>query len=158
MPARCLCLKSGRCRWPRQVRASLAFATSPRQVEYLLNLSRFAARHPEVDVPYGTTRNEAAHNQLKSFYRNVLHQTGRNAQMVAAVCTSAKLLAGWMQRIPNLADVRREEHEVLRYALSSIAGSPPDLTVRPRMRGKTRHNPSVDENALPQGAKRLRRS
>ena len=67
------------------MRASLAFATAPRQVEYLLNLSRCAARRPEVDVPYGTTRNEAAHNQLKSYFRNVILQTGRNAQMIAAV-------------------------------------------------------------------------
>ena len=73
-------------------------------------------------------------------------------------CTSAKLLAGWMQRIPNLADVLREEHEVLRYALSSIAAMAPDATVRPRIRSKARGNPSVDEDALAPGAKRLRRS
>ena len=72
-------------------------------------------------------------------------------------CTTAKLLAGWMQRIPNLADASREEHEILRFAFSSIAASPPEVTIRPLMRGKTRYNPSVDLSALPPGAKRLRR-
>ncbi|CAK0896519.1 unnamed protein product [Prorocentrum cordatum] len=72
------------------VRASPAFATSPRRVEHLFDSSLFAAGRPEVDVPSGAARDE-----------------------VATACASVKLPAGWMQRIPNLADARPEEREVL---------------------------------------------
>ena len=63
-----------------------------------------------------------------------------------------------MRRISDLADASREEHEILPLALSSIAARPPEVTFRPLMRGKTHYDPSVDVNALPPGAKRLRRS
>eukprot|EP00959_Pyramimonas_sp_CCMP1952_P226741 4740827-Pyramimonas_sp.AAC.1 len=60
--------------------ASLRYATSPAQLEYLLNLSRFTARGPSVQVLYGTTRNDAFHLQLKAFFRIVFIQTEQGAR------------------------------------------------------------------------------
>ena len=54
------------------VLSALAHATKPREMAFLMNLSRFSARHPDVDIPYGTVKNEALHMQLKSFYRNIV--------------------------------------------------------------------------------------
>eukprot|EP00959_Pyramimonas_sp_CCMP1952_P381712 7998642-Pyramimonas_sp.AAC.1 len=59
---------------------ALRYATSPAQLEYILNLGRFIARKPSVQVVYGTARNEALHMQLKAFFRNVFMQTERNAR------------------------------------------------------------------------------
>eukprot|EP00959_Pyramimonas_sp_CCMP1952_P146119 3059505-Pyramimonas_sp.AAC.1 len=59
---------------------SLRYATSSKQLEYLLNLGRFIARNPDMEVMYGTTRNEALHMQLEAFFRNVFIQTERNAR------------------------------------------------------------------------------
>ena len=57
--------------------ASLTHATSPNQLAYLQNFGLFVAKHPHIDVMYGTTRNEAFHKQLLSFFRNVMFQTSR---------------------------------------------------------------------------------
>ena len=67
------------------VLSSLAHATRPEGLEYLMNFARFVQRYPQETVPYGTTRNEAFHRQLKSFFRNIMHQSARNARIVCDI-------------------------------------------------------------------------
>eukprot|EP00973_Karenia_brevis_P040920 5662360-Karenia_brevis.AAC.1 len=74
------------------VLGSLTFATSPQQLAYLQNYAKFIAEHPDIDVMYGTTKNEAFHAQLKSYFRNVMIQTRRNAKAVCQIATLAKLI------------------------------------------------------------------
>lgn len=132
------------------VRASLEAATAPAQAEYLMNLSRFVARNPTLTVPYGTTKNEAFHNQLKGYFREVVHQTRRNAEYVARVATLAKLVAASV----DSARLTREYYEadVLRAACRVLVSSPPTIT--PLLELKTVPNPKVDEAMLAAGAKR----
>jgi len=85
---------------------SLQHATRPVSLEYLMNGSRFAARHPDVVMPYGTTKNEATHAQLKAFWRNVFHQTSRHASIISAVATLAKLLASFMSETKSISRVQ----------------------------------------------------
>ena len=65
---------------------------------------------------YGTTRNEAFHRQLKSYFRNVMRQTRRNAQVVCEIATLGKAIAGKMDKAEVIHDL--EEHDLLRFALS----------------------------------------
>jgi hypothetical protein len=63
---------------------------------YLVNIGRFVARHPTVDMLHGTTHNEAYHLDLKAFNRNVMKQTRRHAKVVAKCATAVKLIASVM--------------------------------------------------------------
>eukprot|EP00973_Karenia_brevis_P062558 8697936-Karenia_brevis.AAC.1 len=62
-----------------------------------MNALVFGKKNPRVQRMRGTTRNEALHNQLKGFWRNVMHQTARNAKVICSVATLAKLCAGQLQ-------------------------------------------------------------
>ena len=136
------------------VLGSLGYATSPAQLEYLLNLGRFIARNPGVQTMYGTTRNEAFHMQLKAFFRNVFIQTERNARAVSSVCTFAKLLAGWARKSLPLTE-RHQERELLHAALCALTQHPPKIA--PKLRLERSANPQVDVDRLPSSAKVLRR-
>ena len=132
---------------------SLVFATTPPNLEYLMNLSRFVSRNPQIQVIYGTTRNEAFHYQFKCFFRNVFLQTARNAKVVCGIVTLAKLLAGWMRRTGTSTQLG--EHELLLRATDLLMANP--LTISPLLDLSTILNPVIDLDALPPNAKRLRR-
>ena len=87
-----------------------------------MNGSRFAARNPGLQKMYGTTRNEAFHEQLEAFWRNVVQQTGRNVHVVAGVATLAKLLAGQLQA--KNYTIGHREHELLRTASAILMTEP----------------------------------
>ena len=61
------------------VYSSLQFATTSLPLVWLMNLSRFTARNPDVKAMFATAPNEAFHTQFKAFFRNVFHESGRNA-------------------------------------------------------------------------------
>ena len=65
----------------RKARGSLKHTTSPPELEYLLNLHRFTARHPDVATPYGTTTCEAWHRDLNSHFTAVTQQTRQHLQL-----------------------------------------------------------------------------
>eukprot|EP00959_Pyramimonas_sp_CCMP1952_P445742 9332501-Pyramimonas_sp.AAC.1 len=101
------------------IRGSLRYATSPAQLEYILNLGRFTARNPSVQVMCGATKNGALHMQLKAFFRSVFIQAERNARAVCSICTFAKLLAGWARgSLPRLSCTGSASSSRLRLALS----------------------------------------
>ena len=118
---------------------------------YLQNHSVAARRHPQA-MMYGTTRNEAYHQQLKTFYRNIFVQTGRNACLVAKLATTAKLLAANVSASSGMED---REHQILNSAAESIMAS--NVTVRPRLRCHDVPNPVVDLTSLPKSAKTCRK-
>ena len=72
----------------------LEFATTANQLGYLMNFAKFVALHPHIQVMYGTTQNEAFNTQLKSYFRNVMVQTCRNAKVVCQIATMGKLTGG----------------------------------------------------------------
>ena len=44
----------------------------------------------------GTLRNEAYHRHLEAMWRNVMQQTGRNADRVADIATLTQLVVGFV--------------------------------------------------------------
>ena len=66
------------------VMGPLTAAMRPEATGYMMNMAKFAARNPSVKLMYATTPKEAFHKQLKSFFRNVIFQTGRHAEGAAA--------------------------------------------------------------------------
>ena len=135
------------------VLASLVHATSPGQLGYLQNFAQFVSSHPDLDVMYGTTQNEAFHSQLKSFFRNIMFQTRRNAHVIFQIVTFAKLLAGATSKASTMQE--KEKHELLRAASKFLWDGP--LRFTPRLDFKTELNEHVDEDNLPQSAKRIKR-
>ena len=133
---------------------SLRHATRPVLLEYLMNGSRFAARNANVKIMAGTTRNEAYHQQMKYMFRNVMHQTGRNAQNVSAVATLAKLMVSYISREWPLT-VKHREHMLLLRAASMLMEKP--LTFVPLLDHRAMHNPKVDMDNLPPNAKTIRK-
>jgi hypothetical protein len=103
------------------VYGSLVFATRPENLGYLFNHSRFIARHPDIKPFYGSSANEAFHLQFKGYFRNVFHQTGRNASLVCKAVTIAKLLiAKFLHDMPGS---RMREHELLQKVVQNIVTS-----------------------------------
>ena len=113
-----------------------------------MNGPRFAARNPDVQMVYGTTRNEAFHLQLKGFWRNIMHQTRGNAMVAASVVLIVKLLASQVAKGNYKKCIR--EHELLRCASASLMQQPWEFD--PVMRHKTKKRPSVDIISLPASA------
>ena len=134
------------------IKDSLRYATRPVALEYLMNGSRFAARQPDIDLMAGTTRNEAYHLQLKFMFRNVMHQTGRNAKIVAGVATLIKLLGGYIQKECDFTIIHHE-HSLLNQVASSLMAIP--MSFRPLMNHRRVDNPKVDVSSLPKNAKRM---
>ncbi len=132
------------------VLASLEHATRPRQLECLMNLSRFAARSPHIPTMYGTTRHEAFHLQLKAFFRNVMFQTKRNATVVAQVATLSKLIAACIRKADLIAN--HFEFECLRLASVVLFSSTQPWV--PKFNHGTTSDPSVDTALLPPTASR----
>ena len=135
------------------VLSSLQHATSSQNLGYLMNLSLFAKRNPTVEIIFGTTRNEAFHMQLKSFFRNIYHQTGRNATLIYQVATLVKLIAGNISKCSATSVFR--EHQLLRSVVATMRARTEPLT--PKIRCKARKNPKVDVDSLPPKAKTLRK-
>ena len=133
--------------------ASLAYATTPNQLGYLMNFAKFVARHTDMEVMYGTTRNEAFHSQLKSYFRNIMIQSRRNAKVVCQIATMGKLIGGTLSSVPTIFP--REEHELIRAASRFFIENP--LCFRPRLNLRTKLNEAIDEDELPASAKRLRK-
>ena len=131
------------------VLSSLEHALRPVGLEYLLNGARFIGRNPDIPVMYGTTRNEAFHMQLKSFWRNVMWQTSRNAKVVASLVTFAKLMVGQIQS--TCYTTNKPEHELLRRAAAILMSDP--LTFEPLMDLSAVPTPKADLASLPPNAK-----
>ena len=139
-----------------KVQASLEKATTLEELGYIKNFCKFVANHPTMEVIFGTTRNEAFHKQLKSFYRNVMFQTHRNALRVADIATLAKLFAGFLLHNHEKLANTVEEHSLLeRLANILIAEAPTKFA--PLMSHKIIVNPAVDQSSLQQNAKRMRK-
>ena len=95
---------------------------------------------------------------MKAFWRNVMVQLGRNAELIAAVVTFAKLVVSQMQRGEFCKNLR--EHELLRIAARIFEQEPVeflplldvkvDATVRKRPA-----SPAAGSRA--RGTKRVRR-
>ena len=133
--------------------SSLQYSTAPAMLGYLMNLPRYIARNPHAQTMFGTTGNEAFHNQLKGWFRNVFFQTARNAELVCQVATSAKLLAGTLQQCRMTSALR--EHESMGMSLATMAQQ--QIVWTPRMVCATVANPKVDQDSLPVGVKRIRK-
>ena len=54
------------------VLAALTAATRPEATGYMMSMSKFAARNPELPVLYGTTRNGAFHHPCAPLSRATL--------------------------------------------------------------------------------------
>ena len=80
------------------VLASLKASMSAEQVEYLLNYARFISRNQDVPVPYGTTGNEAFHNELKGFFRCVYTPKRRYVKSLVDVIAAVKSVSGFLQK------------------------------------------------------------
>ena len=78
------------------VLTSLKHSTRPAGLEYLMNGARFASRYPNIKLMPGTLRNEAYHRHLEAMWRNVMQQTGRNADRVADIATLTQLVVGFV--------------------------------------------------------------
>ena len=96
---------------------------------------------------YSTTRNEAFHNQLKGFFRNVFQQTGRNAQMICKVATFAKLVVGVMARETTTS--QQHEHQLLQVVAQTWTSC--GIVVNPRLAQRAVANASVNVELLPPG-------
>ena len=81
------------------VLASLTDACFPRQLEYLMNITRYIARNPDRKFPYGTTGCEAVHGHIVSCLRGITQMTSRYADVFADVFTICKLLSGVLLRL-----------------------------------------------------------
>ena len=137
--------------------ASLEKATTLQELGYIKNFCKFVANHRDIDVPFGTTRNEAFHRQLKSFYRNVMVQTRRHAMMVGDIATLVKLFAGFVHKCHDSLVHKFEEHELLRRIAEQLLAVP-EVRFDPPMNHKVEANVHVDESTLPMNAKRLRKN
>ena len=105
---------------------------------------------------YGTTQNEAFHLQLKSFFRNITQQSGRNAQVVAGVATLAKLVAGHMSRAQVVREIR--EKDLIACVSTMLDATPPQI--RPTLAHKGAQYSRVStrqQTALPPNAKKSRK-
>jgi hypothetical protein len=139
------------------VLSALKKSTEPTQLEYLLNGPRCFMRNPGIPLTYGTTRNEAFHRQLRSFFRNIIYQSGRNAHMVASIATVAKLLAGYMDRPETTVDI--DEAALLKTVASNLADSPATFSPLLDMIRPTRVHVDADaQESLPLNAKRIRKN
>ena len=103
---------------------------------------------------YGTTRNEAFHQQLKSYFRNVMLQTRRHAKVVFKVATLGKVLAGTLTKI-DLIHTSDKEHELLCAGAEFFKQG--CMKFRPQLRLLTKVNEQVDESLLPSNAKKIRK-
>ena len=133
------------------VYGSIVHATKREGLGYLFNHSRFLARHADIPLFYGTTASEAFHNQFKAFFRNVFHQTGRNARLVCRVVVLAKLLVAKLRK--DNPHVHMPEHELLQLAVQNIQGSHSRFS--PSFDVQRVDNPRVNVDLLPREAKRL---
>ena len=80
---------------------SLIHTCTPHQLEYLANHGRFVHRNPDVGVPYGTTPNEAYHNEIKSMFRNIRVCSKAYVRTHAKIATLVKLIAGHLSALPT---------------------------------------------------------
>jgi hypothetical protein len=135
------------------VLASLNHATSAAAVEYMMNLPRFIGRNPLTTTSYGTTSNEAFHNQFKSFFRNVYFQTGRNLKFVCEVVAAIKVFGATLADT-SLTSMPREH--VLVRTVADIFSCTSDAW-NPKVHCETIRNPRVDQSQLPRGAKVMRK-
>ena len=91
--------------------------------------------------------------QLKSFFRNVFHQTRRNALIVCKIATMSKIFGAYARTALPGMNVR--EHEALLSFCQNLLAC--DVDVKPKLRIKMQANPRVVEAELPPSAKRLRK-
>ena len=113
----------------------------------MLNFARFVARNLTIPMPYGTTRNEAWHKELKAFFANVYYQTGRNAAIVGKIATLVKLIAGVLDKEVTTSHGR--QHQLMHAAM--IAWSRSNVALVPKIACQATSNPHVQMHVLPVG-------
>ena len=91
--------------------------------------------------------------QFKAYFRNIFHQTGRNASLVCKCITLAKLLVAKLKH--DMPHSRLRDHELLQAAVRNISNV--TSAFAPALAVQVRPNPTVDESLLPANAKRLRK-
>ena len=113
---------------------SIAHAMSARHLEYLLNFARFVARNPKVDVPFGTTPNEAFHNELKAYFRGIYTPSRSRIVGASRVITSVKLIAGMAKKANHTKTY--SQSMLLREYCAGLESNPlkfdPPLVVTPQ--------------------------
>ena len=135
---------------------SLVHATSALALEYLFNNTRFIARNPHIEIMYGTTRNEAFHLELKSFFRNIRGVRARRAQLIGEVVTVAKLLVS--SHVKSRMTKKRSQSAHLHDLAMQFFASPGNLMINgPRMDVRATYNVKVNVDELPTNAKRMRK-
>jgi hypothetical protein len=105
------------------VMSSLQYATTARELNYITNFANFVSRNGDIEVPFGTTPNEAFHLQVKGYFRNIQVQTQRHAKAVCSVMTTARLMSGWMRSIETITEL--QEHERLRRVADILMSTYP---------------------------------
>lgn len=98
--------------------ASLKFATTGAQLQYLMNGSRYIARHPEVERMSGTTSCEAVHGELARFFRSTTQQSARSAGAMVDLFCLKKVLFGALQRLG--LSKKMDQAELLQYCSGTI--------------------------------------
>ena len=102
--------------------------------------------------PYGTTSNEAFHNEIKGFFRNVRFCIGRFAKSHAQIITAAKLIYNILKR-QGYTTVRSQSD--LLFHLSAFFKTE-SVIFDPRLDLETVPNPFVNADSLPPTARRIR--
>ena len=85
-------------------------AMKPEAFEYLLNTSKFRARYSlkKTDLGVGTSGNEAAHAELKSWGRNVFQQSAARAKAVIQCFVLGKIVSHISARLhPNVNQLQQ---------------------------------------------------
>ena len=119
-----------------------------------MNGARFASRNPRIKLMSGTTRNEAYHLQLKYMWRNVVQQTGRNAEIIAGIVSVVKLLAGFIRKNSSFT-IRHREHALMHSLVTYLFANPCKFI--PLMDHRAVNNPKVNVKLLPKSAKTIRK-
>ncbi len=127
---------------------ALAYATRPVMLEYLFNNTRLIARNPSVDVMYGTTRNEAFHEELKGFFRNIRAVRARRAHLIGEVVTVTKLLAGATKKTRFTSKVNQADN-VRAVAAALLSGEVHPFDGADRLDARVVYNEPVDVSSLP---------
>ena len=131
------------------VRSSLAFASCGVELQYLFNGSRYIARNPNVQVPYGSTACEAVHAELKRYFALTRQQTARHAETLTSLFCMKKLITAIMQRL-DLSKTMLPR-ELLRSSCASLQSMSLDWNPRLELLGQVR--PKVNLRNLPANAK-----
>ena len=120
--------------------SSIAYSMVRRHLGYLLNYSRFVARKAELPVPYGTTLNEAFHNELLVFFRIIRTHSLATVTWLAKVITSTKLVAGMANK--SALTKTHSQSMLLREYCQGLESAP--LKFEPLIRAQPESSSPID--------------